>query len=79
MYVYIYIYIYIYIHTYIYCFICRVDMSGNRLGERLLFAAEEGKLEEVEALLQQGVSFNYKDEVSCQKVVKVQEFKSSFR
>ena len=47
-------------------------MSDIRLGERLLFAAEQGKLEEVDAFLQQGVSFNYKDEVSCQKkVVKV--------
>ena len=55
-------------------------MSGNRLGERLLFAAKQGKLEEVDALLQQGVSFNYKDEVSCQKkVVKVQKFMSRLR
>ena len=54
---------------YIFCFICRVDMSGNHLGKRLLFAAEEGKLEDVDALLQQGANFNYKDEVSCQKNV----------
>ena len=54
---------------YIFCFICRFDMSGSRLGKRLLVAAEEGKLEEVHALLQQGASFNYKNEVSCQKKV----------
>ena len=51
---------------YIFCFICRVDMSGNHLGKRLLVAVVEGKLEEVDMLLQQGASFNYKNEVSCQ-------------
>ena len=41
-------------------------MSGNHLGKRLLVAAEEGKLKEVDALLQQGASFNYKNKVSWQ-------------